>query len=232
MGEPLRADAEPETATLTTGQPHTVTATLTNDGSPDGGETIAFVVTGANPGSGTATTNAAGVATFTYTGTAVGTDTITASFDLPGSAAGAEASDSVQAEYTNAPPNCSGATASITELKQNNHKFNAVRISGITDPDGDTVTTTITTWSSRTRSSTVPPMATRRPTPAARAAPSTVEVRAERAGTGDGRVYVISFTGDDGEGGTCSATARVSVPHDQRGTPAVDSGVRFDSFGS
>ena len=60
----------------------------------------------------------------------------------------------------------------------------------------------------------------------------TVEVRAERAGSGDGRVYVITFTGDDGRGGTCTGTVTVSVPHDQSGNPAVDSGARHDSFGS
>lgn len=224
-------DAEPETATRTTGQQHTVTATLTNDGAPAAGESVTFNVTGANPRSGTATTDAGGVATFSYTGTALGTDEIVASYDLSNGDAGAEASDTVTVEWVNTPPDCTGAGASIAELKQNNHKFNAIRITGVTDADGDAVTTTIT---SVQQDEVVNGAADGNTTPDARrtSRSDTVEVRAERAGNGDGRVYVIAFTGDDGRGGTCSGTARVSVPHDQRGASAVDSGVRYDSFGS
>ena len=224
-------DAEPETATRNVGQQHTVTATLTNDGAADAGETVSFVVTGANPGAGSATTDAAGVATFTYTGTTIGTDTITAAFDLAGSDAGVEASDQVQVEWVNNPPDCTTASADVTTLKQNNHKFNPIRISGITDPDGDTVTTTIT---SVQQDESVNDAADGNTAPDARntSRSDTVEVRAERAGSGDGRVYVITFTGDDGRGGTCTGTVTVSVPHDQSGNPAVDSGARHDSFGS
>lgn len=49
-------------------------------------------------------------------------------------------------------------------------------------------------------------------------------VRAERAGTGDGRVYRIAFSGTDGTGGNCSGTLTVGVPHDQGGQPVpIDS---------
>ena len=40
-------------------------------------------------------------------------------------------------------------------------------------------------------------------------------VRAERAGTGDGRVYAVAFRATDGLGGQCTATLLVGVPHDQ-----------------
>ena len=190
-----------------------------------------LLVTGANPGSGSATTDAGGVATFTYTGTTIGTGTITAAFDLAGSDAGVEASDQVQVEWVNNPPDCTTASADVTTLKQNNHKFNPIRISGITDPDGDTVTTSIT---SVQQDESVNDAADGNTAPDARntSRSDTVEVRAERAGSGDGRVYVITFTGDDGRGGTCTGTVTVSVPHDQSGNPAVDSGARHDSFGS
>ena len=57
-------------------------------------------------------------------------------------------------------------------------------------------------------------------------------VRAERSGTGDGRVYRIAFDGSDGAGGTCSGTVTVGVPHDQRkGSTPVDSGLSVNSFG-
>jgi hypothetical protein len=64
------------------------------------------------------------------------------------------------------------------------------------------------------------------------AASDQVQLRAERSGTGDGRVYRIAFTGSDGEGGTCSGTARIGVPHDQgKGKTPVDSGLNVNSFG-
>lgn len=63
--------------------------------------------------------------------------------------------------------------------------------------------------------------------------PRTVALRAERLGSGDGRVYRIAFAGSDGNGCTCSGSATVSVAHDQgSGAVAVDSGGAFDSFGS
>jgi VCBS repeat-containing protein len=72
----------PPTAQNTVGSPHTVTATLqTETGSPVPGATISFNVTGANTGSGTATTAVDGTAQFTYTGTSVGTDSIVACYD-------------------------------------------------------------------------------------------------------------------------------------------------------
>ena len=38
-------------------------------------------------------------------------------------------------------------------------------------------------------------------------------LRAERAGNGNGRVYVVHFTATDGQGGNCSGTVKVEVPH-------------------
>jgi len=39
---------------------------------------------------------------------------------------------------------------------------------------------------------------------------------------------VISFTADDGNGGTCSGSVQVDVPHDKKDT-AINSGTTFDS---
>ena len=56
------------------------------------------------------------------------------------------------------------------------------------------------------------------------------QVRAERSGTGNGRVYAITFKADDGKGGTCTATVNVVVPHDQGGSIVpIDDGQNFDS---
>jgi hypothetical protein len=57
---------------------------------------------------------------------------------------------------------------------------------------------------------------------------SSVLVRAERSGNGDGRVYRISFVGRDAIGASCSGAVTVGVPHSHN-TPAVDSGARYDS---
>lgn len=72
----------PPTSFNYVGSSHTLTATLVDDtGAPIGGETITFtVIAGPHAGqSGTGDTNASGQATWSYTGTIVGEDTIRAS---------------------------------------------------------------------------------------------------------------------------------------------------------
>jgi hypothetical protein len=58
--------------------------------------------------------------------------------------------------------------------------------------------------------------------------PHTVGLRAERAGTGDGRVYRLAFTATDPAGASCSSQVAVGVPLERNG--AVDSGGSYDSF--
>ena len=61
--------------------------------------------------------------------------------------------------------------------------------------------------------------------------PDQVKLRAERSGTGDGRVYKVAVTVSDGHL-TCNAVLTVGVPHDQSGPPAVDSSPpSYNSFG-
>jgi hypothetical protein len=57
-----------------------------------------------------------------------------------------------------------------------------------------------------------------------------VRLRAERSGPGDGRVYRLAFGGDDGRGGTCSATLNTTVVKSQGHGTAVDSGLVGNSF--
>jgi hypothetical protein len=69
------------------GTNHTVTATLTDGlGTPVPGETILFSVTGAHTTSGSGVTDVNGEAQFTYAGTNLGLDTITACFDASSNA--------------------------------------------------------------------------------------------------------------------------------------------------
>ena len=42
------------------------------------------------------------------------------------------------------------------------------------------------------------------------------QVRAERSGKGNGRLYRINFDAADGKGGRCSGSVTVQVPHDNR----------------
>jgi hypothetical protein len=87
VGAPAHLDLQPVTATNMVGQQHCVTATVTDAaGQPVPGVTVVFSVptaaeTGASPASGSFTTNSAGQATFCYTATLPGVDTITAFAD-------------------------------------------------------------------------------------------------------------------------------------------------------
>lgn len=70
-------DLEPNTGSAPVGTEHTVTATLTDDeGAPVADTSIEFAVSGTHSTTGSATTNASGQATFSYTGTSAGADTI------------------------------------------------------------------------------------------------------------------------------------------------------------
>jgi len=79
-------DAEPEEDVNPQDTQHTITATVEiskvgGGTTPAPGETVNFDVTGANPQSGSDDTDSSGVATFTYTGSMMGTDTINAWVD-------------------------------------------------------------------------------------------------------------------------------------------------------
>ena len=56
-----------------------------------------------------------------------------------------------------------------------------------------------------------------------------VKLRAERQGGGDGRVYTITLTAEDGSGNTTDATCEVIVPHDKKGLPKGIGGFISDS---
>jgi hypothetical protein len=54
-----------------------------------------------------------------------------------------------------------------------------------------------------------------------------VNLRSERDGSGDGRVYTITFKVTDSFGNSSTVTAKVTVPKNQNGSAAVDSGVHY-----
>lgn len=102
-------------------------------------------------------------------------------------------------ELTNNPPSCASVVATPSSLWPPNHKLRLVTLSGATDPDGDIVTLTIT---GVTQDEPVSGLDVDDVSPDAQPATpaNTVFLRAERSGTGDGRVYRISFTGADRRG--------------------------------
>ncbi|TMA42331.1 MAG: hypothetical protein E6J81_17435 [Deltaproteobacteria bacterium] len=101
----------------------------------------------------------------------------------------------------------------------------AVSILGLTDPDNDPLTVTITGITQDE-----PPIGVTCLAAAAGVNTATAMLRAERAGTGDGRVYHVSFTARDGKGGQCGGTVKVCVPHDQGpGHVCVDQGSLLNS---
>jgi protocatechuate 3,4-dioxygenase beta subunit len=105
-GPPATLTLTPETATNQVGVEHCVTAHVTDaDGAPVPDVTVDFSVSGANSASGQATTDANGDATFCYTGTNAGVDTITATAE-----GGSNPSDTATKKYTPGPP----ATLTLT----------------------------------------------------------------------------------------------------------------------
>lgn len=129
----------------------------------------------------------------------------------------------------NAPPDCSRAAAApAVDLWPPDHRFVDVSIAGVTDPDGDPVTITILEIRqdepvNAAGDGNTCPDASGIGTPIA-------QIRSERSGPLDGRVYHIRFNADDGRGGTCQAQVTLCVPHDQRpGMGCVDQGAVFDS---
>lgn len=123
---------------------------------------------------------------------------------------------------SNQDPICN-ATSNMTTLWPPNHKMVSISLVGGSDPDGDSLTTTVTGVQ---QDEPTNELGDGDKSPDATLSP--LQVRSERSGTGDGRVYVISYTLDDGNGGSCEGSVTIGVPHSVK-KPVVDSVVRFDS---
>jgi hypothetical protein len=129
----------------------------------------------------------------------------------------------------NSAPDCSGVTASPSDLWPPNHKLAQVALGGATDPDGDAVTIAI---DAVTQDEPVGGGTAHTPDGVLGALPGRLQLRAERLGAGDGRVYEIAFTVSDGNGGSCSGKTTVGVPL-HSGSSASDSAPpAHDSLGA
>ena len=130
----------------------------------------------------------------------------------------------------NQPPECSAAAASVDTLWPPNHEFAEVSIAGVTDEDGDAISITIDgifqdePVNAAGDGNTAPD--------GAGVGSDVASLRSESSPKrpGDGRVYHVAFSAEDGQGGACEGSVTVCVPHGQRkGGVCVDGGARFDS---
>jgi hypothetical protein len=121
---------------------------------------------------------------------------------------------------------------STSRLWPPNHKLKAVSVGGVTDPDGDPVTVTVT---GVTQDEPLDDKGDGRTCPdAVLSGGDEAMLRAERTGLGDGRIYHLAFEAADDRGGTCTGVITVCVPHDQskKKVQCVDQGPLFDATGS
>ena len=136
--------------------------------------------------------------------------------------------DSATLTVVNAPPDCSRASAAPQSLWPPNHKYVAVAIDGVTDPDGDPVAVSVTAVYQDERTQDLGSGDT---CPDADAiGGEEAMLRAERSGRQDGRVYHVFFRAADDRGASCEGEVTVCVPRDHgAGEACVDQGVLFDS---
>ena len=121
-------------------------------------------------------------------------------------------------------PVCTAAVASPSFLWPPNHKFSSISINGITNADGKSVTINVTSIFQDEPTQGLGDGDTPIDGVISNGA---AQVRAERSGLGNGRVYYLNFTAT-AVGGSCTGTVTVSVPHDQA-HPAVGDGPKYDS---
>lgn len=125
----------------------------------------------------------------------------------------------------NDPPVCSLGQPTPASLWPPTHTLASVGIVGVADPDNDQITITVT---GVTQDEPVNGLGDGDTSPDAVLQGSTALLRAERSGTGNGRVYQLTFTAGDNQGGSCIGRVKVQVPHSRRGT-AVEDGQLYDS---
>ena len=143
---------------------------------------------------------------------------------------------SINVTPVNDPPFCSAAGPSVALIWPPEHQLVNVNVLGVTDPvEGSAISISIDSIWQDEPTNTVGDGNT--PIDGYGVGTSIAQVRAERSGNkkvpGDGRMYYINFTGTDAEGGTCTGTVKVGVPHDQgNGNTILEGGPLYRSTGS
>lgn len=135
----------------------------------------------------------------------------------------------VVAMELNHAPDCSGAQANVGAIWPPDHKFTAIDILGITDPDGDAVEIEIQCIIQDEELNA--PGDGNFVYDGDGIGTATALVRNERAGGLNGRVYHIDFIAADSNGARCGNEVTVAVNH--TGTkPAIDDGRLYQSVPS
>ncbi len=132
----------------------------------------------------------------------------------------------LQFEQANNAPVCAGAVPSRATIWPPNGNFVNITILGVTDPDGDSVSITIDAIF-QDEAVNAPGSGNTGPDGAG-VGTSTAQVRAERVGSGNGRVYHIYFTATDSAGASCSGVVQVGVPQAPP-KAIIDGGPLYDS---
>lgn len=127
----------------------------------------------------------------------------------------------------NDPPACGRAQASPALLWPPNHKLVPIGITGVSDPNNDQVTITVT---SVTQDEAINDLGDGDTSPDAVIQGDSVLLRAERAGGGNGRVYEVIFSANDASGGSCMGSVSVCVPHDRQAATCVDDGQFYNAL--
>jgi hypothetical protein len=136
-------------------------------------------------------------------------------------------SDTVRVNVLNIndPPACELGRADPAALWPPNHKMMPVHIVGVADPNNDGIAISVT---GVTQDEPVEGVGDGDTSPDAVRQGSTVQLRAERAANGDGRVYNVEFTADDGAGGVCGGVVQICVPR-VKGSACTAGGQQFSS---
>ncbi len=138
----------------------------------------------------------------------------------------------VSAVQAGNPPDVSGAFPNTDCLWPVNHAFNDVTIEGVTDSSGNPVTIEITGITSDEPSSSAKGAGGgKHAADAEGIGTDTASLRAERAGTGNGRVYEITFLAQDDAGLTSEGRVTVNVPPNQKKKTcdSIDDGQIYDA---
>lgn len=137
--------------------------------------------------------------------------------------------DTVQVAVVNVndPPVCTLAQASPNLLWPPNHTMTQVSIVGLTDPQNQTLTITYPTVK---QDEPINGLGDGDTSPDAAVSGNDILLRAERAGSGNGRVYVVQFTATNADGAHCSGTVNVTVPHNKK-DQAIQGPQLHNSFG-
>lgn len=168
-----------------------------------------------------------------YTAVALQTDgkIVTAGYAQIGSYPETQFSVARYEGVSNHPPSIANVTPNINVITTApNHSWVRITLSGATDPDGDAVTYTITGVSQDEAVCGSGSGATGPDAEFRNNRTDEAWVRAERDGSGDGRVYRLYFLVTDSNGATTWGSTTVSVPKSSNGIPAIDSGAAFDSL--